>query len=155
MEVIRSLDCTVTTLRVACSSTRLSSMLLFLSSSFPKVVSHTERNLKMHSSPPSSLWLATLCRLTSLLVGPRISITVDRVLLPPSLVQKKKSTRPSRDQRDSSLIHVDLFRRCDAPRRVTVLCVCILVGTNRLGTGRCCIQCGSQCRCWPPQTPSL
>ncbi len=27
-----------------------------------------------------------------------------------------------------SRIHVDIFCRCDAPRRVTVLCVCILVG---------------------------
>ena len=29
-------------------------------------------------------------------------------------------------------MHVDIFRRCDAPRRVTILCVCILVGTNGL-----------------------
>ncbi len=40
-------------------------------------------------------------------------------------------------------------------RRITVLCICILVGTNRLGTGRCCTQCISQCRGWPPRTPPL
>ena len=66
--------------------------------------------------------------------------------LPRTKPRQKSSIRPSRDQRDSSLMHLDIFRRCDAPRRVTVLCVCILVGTNRFGTGRCCTQCRSQCR---------
>ena len=57
--------------------------------------------------------------------------------------RQKSSIRPSRDERDSSLMHIDIFRRCDALRRVTVLCVCILVGTNRLGTDLCCTQCRS------------
>ena len=63
--------------------------------------------------------------------------------------------RPIPTCRLRSLIHVDIYHCCDAPRRITVLYVCILVGTNRPGTGRCCTQCRSQCRGWLPWTPPL
>ena len=51
--------------------------------------------------------------------------------------------------------HVDILSHCEAPLRVTVLCVCSSVEMLRFGTGRLCCQSRMECRGWPPRTPPL
>ncbi len=51
--------------------------------------------------------------------------------------------------------HVDISKHCEAPLRVTVLCVCSGVEMHRFGTGRLCSQSGIESRSWSPRTPLL